>query len=72
MTPQTTKSESRRPVKVGGYNSSKLQAKRNKRQREADDRQFKYDNLTVAVKVKLAQSRRGESKSELARLAKAS
>ena len=50
------------------YNSSFLQAKRDKRRKAAEDRQYKYDRLTTTEKVKLVKSRRGESKRELARL----
>jgi len=37
-------------------------------QEEAIDRQSKYDKLTIKQKIKLAESRRGESKKELKQL----
>jgi len=37
-------------------------------QEEAIERQSKYDKLTIKQKIKLAESRRGESKKELKQL----
>ena len=37
-------------------------------QEEAIDRQSKYNKLTIKQKIKLAESRRGESKKELKQL----
>ena len=37
-------------------------------QEEAINRQSKYDKLTIKQKIKLAESRRGESKKELKQL----
>ena len=37
-------------------------------QEEAIDRQSKYDKLTIKQKIKLAESRRGESSKELKQL----
>jgi hypothetical protein len=56
--------------KQNGYNSSVLNAKLDKRRDEAEDRQARYDRLSTTDKAKLAKSRRGESKRDLARLAK--
>lgn len=52
--------------KTNGYNSSKLHARRQKRQNEAAERQEKYNSLSVEEKIKLAKKRGG--KKELARL----
>lgn len=38
--------------KTNGYSSIKLNAKRDRKRREAEDRQFKYDSLTTAEKLK--------------------
>jgi len=54
--------------KQNGYSSNVLNAKLDKRRDEAEDRQARYDRLSTTDKVKLAKSRRGESKRELARL----
>ncbi len=50
------------------YSHEKADARIKKRQDEADNRQFKYDGLTVDQKLALAKSRRGESKREVTRL----
>lgn len=50
------------------YNSTVLHAKRDKRRREAKDRQRTYDRLTVEERIALVKSRRGKSKRELGRL----
>ena len=60
------KTESR--VKKGGYSHKKADARQNRKRQEALIRQRKYDALRDADKVKLAMSRRGESKKEIARL----
>jgi len=54
-------------LKEKGYTHAKADARKFKRQHEADVRQAKYDSLTLAEKIKLVQSR-GGSKRELARL----
>lgn len=56
--------------KTNSYKSVKLHAKRNRKRREAERRQLKYNSLSVAEKTKLIKSRRGESKRELERLRK--
>lgn len=50
------------------YNSTKLHAKRDRKRREAKDRQLTYNKLSVSERLSLAKSRRGESKREVARL----
>ena len=57
------------PKKTAGYTQIKAHAKLRRKQFEADDRQAKYDSLTIAEKISLAVSR-GGSKRELARLDK--
>ena len=54
--------------KTAGYSSVKLQAKRKRKAFEAIDRQVEYEALSVQERLTLAQSRRGESKREVARL----
>lgn len=61
-----TKTEGRRGRTV--YNSTKLHAKRDRKRREAEDRQMDYDKLSLAQKIKRVESHPGESKRELARL----
>ncbi len=53
--------------KENGYKSTTLWAKRKRKGIEADQRQAKYDGLTLAQRVKLVKSRSGSAK-ELARL----
>ena len=36
--------------------------------KEAEERQAKYDSLSIDEKIKLAKSRKGESKKEIAKL----
>jgi len=55
--------------KVNGYNSSKLWARREKLQIEAEKRQQKHDSLTVKQKIEKAVAR-GGSVRELRRLSK--
>jgi hypothetical protein len=62
------KAETKRNIKINGYKSNVLHAKREKRQREADARQAAHDLLTKKQKLAKAKSRRGESKVEIARL----
>ena len=38
------------PIKKGGYTQIKANAKRNRKRDEAEDRQAKYDVLTIAEK----------------------
>jgi hypothetical protein len=54
--------------KQSGYSSVTLWAKRGARRAEAEERQSRYDRLSTTDKVKLAKSRDGDSKRELARL----
>lgn len=56
-------------TKTGGYTSTKLWAKRERRQSEAFTRQSKYNLTPSTEKIKLIASRRGKSKRELERLA---
>lgn len=55
-------------VKTNGYKHAILDAKKDRRRQEAEKRQEVYDGLTLRARVKLAKSRRGESKKELAKL----
>ena len=64
------KENKHRPVKVNGYSNAKSRVKANKRQKEADLRQGKYDFLTKAEKLILIKSRRGNSKKEFDRINK--
>lgn len=52
------------------YNSVKLHQKRDRKRIEAENRDFKYQSLSVADRLKRAKSRRGESKREVERLTK--
>ena len=54
-------------LKENGYTHAKADARKFKRQHEADARQAKYDALPLAEKIRLVQNR-GGSKRELARL----
>ncbi len=54
--------------KKNGYSNVKRLIRLNARRNEAKARNLAYGKLTVAEKIKVAQSRRGESKRELARL----
>lgn len=65
-----TKPASARPVKVGGYSSATLHAKRRTRQREADDRQAAYESLTTNEKIDRMAGQRGLSSRQLRRLRK--
>lgn len=56
--------------KTNGYNSTTLWARRNKRAEEAAERQAEHYELTVEEKIAKAKGRRGQSKREIARLAK--
>jgi hypothetical protein len=66
----TSASTTKRPVKINGYTHAKLHAKEKRKADAAYDRQGKYEALTVEQRIKLAQSRRGENKREIARLTK--
>ena len=55
------------PKKTNGYTHVKADARKRKKQDEADNRQFKHDSLTVAEKIAKAVAR-GGSKKELAKL----
>jgi hypothetical protein len=48
----TSTSTDKRPGKTNGYSSNKLWQKRRQRQFEADDRQAKYDALSLDEKIK--------------------
>ncbi len=50
------------------YSHAKLDAKKDRKRLEADARKAHYRSLTTQEKIKLVQSRYGESKRELARL----
>lgn len=63
------KPESRR-IKVGGYSSTKLHARRDKRRHEAEARQGEYDKLTVAQRLLRAKKSPGQSKREIIKLEK--
>lgn len=52
------------------YSHEKADARQDKRRQEAEARQRHYSSLSTADKLKLAQSRPGESKREVARLTK--
>lgn len=65
---ETSENTNKSKVKVNGYKSNKLAARRNKRAVEAEHRQIKYDDLSVARKIKRAKSHPGHSKRELKRL----
>ena len=52
------------------YSSAILMAKRERKREEAADRQSKYSKLSFEQRLKLARSRRGESKREVARIEK--
>ena len=56
--------------KTNGYNSSKLRAKQNKKRKDAENRQFTYDGLTVKQKLAQVHNRPGESKREVAKIMK--
>jgi len=66
-TSTSTSTESKRG-KTNGYSSAHLQAKRRKLQYEADDRQAKYDALSLDEKIKSCIP--GGSKRQLAKLLK--
>ena len=55
------------PKKTNGYTHVKADARKRKKQDEADNRQFKHDSLTVAEKIAKAVARGGSAK-ELKRL----
>lgn len=57
-------------IKVNGYSSNILHAKRNKRRDEAMARQDAHEKFTINQQIKKIKSRRGESKKELARINK--
>ena len=52
------------------YSHAKADKRKAKRREQAEDRQFEYNELSLADKLAKAQSRRGESKREIARLTK--
>ena len=54
--------------KTNGYNSTKIRANRKRKENEAIKRQVTYEALSVPNRLAVAQSRRGESKREVARL----
>ena len=57
-----------RPRKKGGYSFNKQQARRDKRQDEANERNHAHSLLSVMDKLAKARKRRGDSKKEIARL----
>ena len=59
---------SKRPVKVNGYKSNKLWAKRDRKRVEAENRQGKRDSRTVGEQLLLISKRRGKSAREVARI----
>lgn len=59
----------KRPVREH-YSRAKINARIQKRQYAADDRQMKYDALSKNDKIALINSRRGESKRELDKVLK--
>lgn len=63
-------SEEKQPKrgKQAGYNSTVLWAKREAKREEAETRNARYNRLSTSDKIKLAKSRPGESKREVARL----
>ena len=66
-----TQTEEKKGAKARtSYSHRKSDARKERKQMEAINRQAKYDALTIAEKVTLALSRRGQSKRELARLKK--
>ena len=54
--------------KQAGYNSTVLRAKREAKRDEGEARTDRYNRLSTSEKIKLAKSRPGESKREVARL----
>jgi len=54
--------------KTKGYCSTTLHATRDRKRREAQDRDLKHSNLSIKDKIAKAKSRRGDSKKEIARL----
>ena len=55
-------------IKVGGYSHKIQDAMKERRRREAEDRKFEHDSLSLTEKVAKIKSRRGNSKRELDRL----
>ena len=55
------------PIKQAGYTQVKARARQERKRKEADFRQGKYELLTLAQKIALV-TNRGGSKRELARL----
>jgi hypothetical protein len=58
----------KRPIKIGGYSSSVLKATRAAKRAEAEERQARYDGLSIEAKIQLASIRRGLSGKELRKL----
>jgi hypothetical protein len=58
----------KRPIKVAGYKSNRLNARIEQRSNDAIKRNIKYQSLTVNEKLANIASRRGSSKKELTRL----
>jgi hypothetical protein len=56
--------------KTEGYSSATLHAKRNSRRQDAEARHRLYDQLTSIEQIALCDSRRGQSKREVARILK--
>ena len=54
--------------KTNGYNSTVLHQKRDSHRKDAEFRQRYHDKLSVSEKITKAESRRGDSKKEIARL----
>lgn len=66
----TKTTETKKRGKTNGYSSAKLHAKRDQKRLEAEQRQAKYDKLSVNQKIVQAVKRRGLSKREVTRLNK--
>lgn len=52
------------------YSHAILDAKKDKRRKEGEERDWEHKQMTIAQRISKAKSRRGESKKELVRLAK--
>jgi hypothetical protein len=70
MTGTTTTDGTTRKGKSNKQKSGKLQAKRERKRNEADERMYEHKSMTLEQRIDKAKSRRGESKREIARLQK--
>lgn len=57
-----------RPIKKAGYSSSTLHAKRDRKRREAEERNAHWAALTPEVQLKFLRSRPGNSDRQRARI----